>query len=82
MYLSGIADEAGSLLDVQIRATQTLGWKHIEARNMEVPGHPKGNLHDIPEPAFEIVVETLARSGFRRMERRWSSFAGTKRKPV
>ena len=65
MYLSGIADEAGSLIDVQIRATQELGWKHLEARNVEVPGHPKGNLHDIPESAFEIVVEQLARSGLK-----------------
>lgn len=65
MYLSGIADEAGSLLDTQIRATQALGWEHIEARNVEVPGHPKGNIHDIPEEAFEMVLEKLARSGLK-----------------
>jgi sugar phosphate isomerase/epimerase len=65
MYLSGIADEAGSNIDLQIRATQELGWKHIEARNVEVTGYPKGNLHDIPEAAFEIVVEKLSEAGIR-----------------
>lgn len=65
MYLSGIADEAGALIDTQIRATKTLGWGHIEARNVEVPGFPKGNIHDIPEAAFDIVVERLASAGVR-----------------
>lgn len=63
MYLTGIADEAGANIDVQIKATQELGWKHIEARNVEVTGHPKANLHDIPEAAFEIVAEKLGRAG-------------------
>ena len=39
MYLSGIADEAGANIDLQIKATQELGWKHIE-------GHiPKLRVH-------------------------------------
>ena len=60
MILTGIADEAGNSIDSQIKATKELGWKHIEARNVEVDGFPKGNLHDIPDEAFEKVVETLA----------------------
>ncbi len=60
MIFTGIADEAGSLIDTQIKATRELGWKHIEARNVEVHGFPKGNLHDIPEAAFERVVTQLA----------------------
>jgi sugar phosphate isomerase/epimerase len=63
MYLSGIADEAGSNIDTQIRATKELGWRHIEARNVEVNGFPKANLHDIPDAAFEVVVEKLEEAG-------------------
>ena len=60
MILTGISDEAGASTDIQIRATQELGWKWIEARNVQVPGYQTGNLHDIPEAAFEIVLEKLA----------------------
>lgn len=63
MIFTGIADEAGSLIDTQIKATRELGWKHIEARNFEVSGFPKGNLHDIPDSAFEQVVDKLQASG-------------------
>jgi sugar phosphate isomerase/epimerase len=60
MIYTGIADEAGNGLATQIKATQALGWKHIEMRNVEVPGFPNGNLHDVPDAAFEIVCEQLA----------------------
>jgi sugar phosphate isomerase/epimerase len=63
MYLTGIGDEAGASLDAQIRATQALGWTTIEARTVEVSGFPKANLHDLPEAAFEVVVEKLAAAG-------------------
>lgn len=63
MIFTGIGDEAGNTIDAQIKATQALGWKHIEARNVEVSGFPKGNLHDIPDPAFEQVVEKLDAAG-------------------
>ncbi len=63
MIFTGIGDEAGNTIDTQIRATRELGWRHIEARNVEVPGFPKANLHDIPDPAFEIVAEKLAAAG-------------------
>jgi len=63
MILTGIADEAGALIDTQIKATKELGWKHIEARSVEVEGFPKANLHDIDEAAFEIVEQKLAESG-------------------
>ncbi len=65
MYFSGIADEAGAPIDVQIQATRELGWKCIEGRAVEVPGFPKGNFHDIPEAAFEVVVGKLAEAGVR-----------------
>jgi sugar phosphate isomerase/epimerase len=63
MILMGIADEAGANIDTQIKATKELGWKYIEMRNVEVPGYPKANLHDIPDEAFEIVCSKLKESG-------------------
>jgi sugar phosphate isomerase/epimerase len=59
----GIADEAGAALETQIRATQALGWRHLEARNVEVPGYPKANLHDLEDAAFERAAEQLDASG-------------------
>lgn len=61
--LTGITDEAGNALSAQIRATRELGWKHLEVRNVEVPGFANGNLHDIPQAAFEAFVETLQEQG-------------------
>ena len=63
MIFTGIGDEAGDLLSDQVAATLELGWRHIEARNVALPGVPKANLHDLPEAAFERVVESLADSG-------------------
>ena len=57
---TGISDEAGNALATQLEATRDLGWKHLEMRNVEVPGYPNGNLHDIPEPAFEKLTADLA----------------------
>ncbi len=63
MILTGIGDEAGDALDAQIRATQELGWHALEARNVEVPGHSKDNLHDVCDAAFEVAVRKLDQSG-------------------
>jgi sugar phosphate isomerase/epimerase len=63
MILTGIGDEAGNTIDAQIAATKELGWKHIEARGVEVPGFPKANLHDIPDKAFAIVEQKLKENG-------------------
>lgn len=60
---TGIADEAGNSLETQIRATRELGWKHIEMRNVLVPGFANGNVHDIPEEAFERVVAEVEEAG-------------------
>lgn len=60
---TGITDEAGNSLATQIRATLDLGWKHLEIRNIEVPGFANGNIHDIPEPAFEQAAAALAGAG-------------------
>jgi len=58
MYLTGFADEASGSIDVQIRATKELGWKNIEARNVE-----GGNIHDVPDETFERVCEKLDAAG-------------------
>jgi len=63
MILCGIGDEAGNSLSSQLQATQELGWRHLEARNIQVPGFPRANLHDLPEPAFEQVCEMIASTG-------------------
>jgi sugar phosphate isomerase/epimerase len=63
MFLTGIADEAGASIDVQIKATKELGWKHIEARIVEVPGYPAGNIHDIPDAAFDALVDKVTKAG-------------------
>src|SRR6266566_3274434 len=59
MILTGIGDEAANGIDGQIQATKELGWKHLEPRGMEVPGHAKANFHDIPDAAFDVAVRTL-----------------------
>jgi len=63
MKLMGIGDEAASSIDGQIAATRELGWKFIEMRAAEVPGFPKGNMHEIPEEAFDIAVRKLETAG-------------------
>ncbi len=63
MYLTGIADEAGASIDVQIQATRELGWRCLEARNVQVPGFPVANIHDLPDPAFDIAAGKLADAG-------------------
>jgi sugar phosphate isomerase/epimerase len=64
-YFSGIGDEAANRIDDQIRAIKTLGWEHLEARNVEVSGYPKGNIHDIPDAAFDILVEKVTEAGIK-----------------
>lgn len=63
MILTGIADEAGALIDTQIKATKELGWTTIEMRAVEVPGFPKANLHEIPDAAFDFVEKKLKDAG-------------------
>ena len=61
--LTGIADEAGAHVDAQIAATKELGWKHIEARFVEVDGFDKGSIHEIPEEAFLKAAAAFAEAG-------------------
>ncbi len=63
MYLTGFADEAAAALEIQIRVTRELGWRHIELRNVQVEGYPAGMVHDIPDRAFELAAEQLDVAG-------------------
>jgi sugar phosphate isomerase/epimerase len=58
MYLTGFADEAAAALAGQIKATQTLGWKAIESRNIDGQ-----NIHDLDDAAFEKVYAQLQTAG-------------------
>ena len=58
MYLTGFADEASPTIDGQIKATQALGWKHIEARAIEGT-----NLTLVDDATFESVCEKLDAGG-------------------
>lgn len=63
MMFMGIADEAGASLNSQLAATRELGWKFIEMRAVEMPGHAKANFHDVPEAAFDAALKQLEASG-------------------
>lgn len=63
IYFSGIGDEAANTIDDQIRAIKTLGWQNLEARGVEVPGFPKGNIHDIPDAAFDLLAGKVQEAG-------------------
>ncbi|MBX3745796.1 MAG: sugar phosphate isomerase/epimerase [Verrucomicrobiae bacterium] len=63
MILTGIGDEAGSLLDSQIAAVRELGWNQLEMRGVQLPGVPKANFHDLPDAAFDQAAARLAESG-------------------
>ncbi len=55
MKFSGIADEAGKSLKVQIRAHRELGWKYIEVRNVD-----GAQFTDLPDAKFEACCTQLA----------------------
>lgn len=58
MYYTGFADEAGSHLEAQIKATKELGWDKIEARNIDGT-----NIHDLSESDFDAAAGKLEESG-------------------
>lgn len=58
MFFTGIADEAGKSIDTQIKAHQTLGWKHIELRLID-----DYNLASLPETKYQEVKTKLQSAG-------------------
>lgn len=57
MYFTGIADEAGAELDVQLKATKELGWKFIESRKIG-----SSSIAFMDDKAFYNVCEKLDKS--------------------
>ena len=60
MFFSGIADEAGEAIEMQISAHQELGWDHVEVRNVDGV-----NLTDLCDELFDRTVEKLDRAGLK-----------------
>jgi sugar phosphate isomerase/epimerase len=60
MFYSGIADEASPSLGRQIEAHRTLGWSHIELRNVDGK-----NVTDLPDDVFDHVARKIEESGLR-----------------
>ncbi|NOZ19718.1 MAG: sugar phosphate isomerase/epimerase [Planctomycetes bacterium] len=58
MFVSGIADEAGKAIDVQIQAHQEIGLKHIEIRNVD-----SVNLTDVPDAKFDEIYDKVNAAG-------------------
>jgi sugar phosphate isomerase/epimerase len=58
MYFTGFADEAARDIHGQIRATKELGWRFIEARNVD-----GRNIHDISDAQFDSVASALDEAG-------------------
>ena len=75
MILSGFTDEAGSDLDLQIKATKELGWTYISARSINGV-----NIHDLPEEAFDYVAEQLEVNDIKVYE--FGSLIGSWSKPI
>ncbi len=60
MFFSGIADEAGKPIEVQIRAQKELGWDRIEIRNVDGV-----NLTDLSEDQFQRVYDAVTEAGLK-----------------
>lgn len=60
MYYSGFADEAADSIDKQIEVTKELGWKNIEARNID-----GCNITDISDKEFTEVYRKLQENGIK-----------------
>lgn len=58
--LTGFADEAGTSLDAQIKATKELGWHYIESRAID-----NQNIHDLSDADFDRAAAKLEASGIK-----------------
>ena len=60
MFFTGISDEAGQPIDVQIRAHRELGWTHMELRCIDGV-----NFTQVPDDIFDNICEKLADAGMK-----------------
>ena len=58
MYISGISDEAGQPIEVQIKAHNDLGWDHMELRMVDGT-----NITQLSDSDFDRVCDALAEAG-------------------
>ncbi len=58
MFFSGISDEAGQPIEVQIKAHLELGWKHMELRCVD-----KVNLTQLSDAQFDTVYGKVTEAG-------------------
>ncbi len=58
MFLTGFSDEASADFAVQLKATQELGWKFIESRNINGK-----NLASLSEAEFDVICQLLDEYG-------------------
>ena len=58
MYFSGISDEAGQPIDVQIKAHDELGWEHMELRLVDGT-----NITQLSDSDFDRVCDALGEAG-------------------
>ena len=58
MYFSGISDEAGKSIDVQIKAHKELGWDHLELRGVDGV-----NATALSDDQFGEVADMIAAAG-------------------
>lgn len=54
MFYSGISDEAGQAIDIQIKAHRELGWTHLDLRMIDGQ-----NATSIPDGKFDEVYEKV-----------------------
>lgn len=60
MKFSGISDEAGQTIEIQIKAHKELGWDYMELRNID-----KENITMISDEKFEEVYKKVSESGMK-----------------
>ena len=60
MKFSGISDEAGQAIEVQIKAHKELGWEYMEIRNVDGE-----NLTMVSDTKFDEVYNKIAESGLK-----------------
>lgn len=58
MYFSGISDEAGQPIAMQIKAHEELGWKHLELRMVDGV-----NITQLDDAAFGAVYDAVTGAG-------------------
>ncbi len=60
MKFSGISDEAGQAIEMQIKAHKQLGWEYMELRNIDGE-----NLTMIPDEKFDEVYSKVTEAGLK-----------------